>query len=259
MCGYQLLRALSGFLIAISAMISTLCLADEASHLSDKIWSYSGKTGPEYWGDLASSYSLCKEGKKQSPVDINFADSSSFIGDIDFFYQSSPLSIENNGHTIRVNYRSGSSITVANKTYELIQFHFHSPSEHKVQGKPSDMVVHLVHKSLDGEMAVVAVLFEKGQRSPFIQKIWDNMPQLPGQKNIPDTTINASDLLPVSYAYYTYTGSLTTPPCNENVKWIILKSRSELSVNQLFTFTSIFENNIRPLQPLYGRAIREQP
>jgi carbonic anhydrase len=151
-----------------------------------------------------------------------------------------------------------SSITLTGKTYELVQFHFHRPSEEKVNGRNFDMVAHLVHKADDGALAVVAVLMERGEENPFIQLLWNNMPL---EKNIavspPTPTINPSSLLPASRNYYTYMGSLTTPPCTEGVLWLVMKQPVQVSGDQIAIFSRLYRHNARPIQPAKDRLIKE--
>ncbi len=217
-------------------------------------WGYADGTGPAHWGDMKHEFSTCKTGKQQSPINISGAHSASLPA-ISFSYQATPLNVVNNGHTIQVNYAPGSHITVAGKQYELLQFHFHSPSEHEVNGKPADMVAHLVHKAADGQLGVIGVLMKKGTRNPLIEKIWKHMPTHEGEYSKAAIKINAEDLLPANRAYYHYSGSLTTPPCSEGVNWIVLKNMVDVSAAQVGAFTDIFHKSTRPVQPLNGRRI----
>jgi carbonic anhydrase len=219
-------------------------------------WGYEGEIGPAHWGDLSPEYSACKEGKMQSPVDITGAVKAD-LDDIEFNYNDVPLMIINNGHAIQVNYAGDSSIEVNGKEYKLLQFHFHGPSENTVNGKPYDMEAHLVHKSSDGELAVVAVFMKKGKKNDFIQTLWKYMPEEEGkERSVRSVKINASQLLPADKTYYSFTGSLTTPPCSEGVKWMVMKTPIEVSAKQIAKFSSIFEMNARPVQPLNGRIIK---
>ncbi len=242
---------------ALSIFLLTPATNSFAGHVAGApFWSYEGETGPSHWGDLSPEFIACKDGKRQSPVNIIGAVKAD-LEDITFDYSASQLKIINNGHTIQVNYDPGSSITVGGKTYELLQFHFHSPSEHTVDGKPYDMVAHLVHKSSDGQLAVVAVFMTKGVQNGFLQTIWDNLPAEEGiEEAVPGVKIDINDLLPADRTYYTYPGSLTTPPCSEIVSWYVLKTPVEVSVAQVSKFVSIFNKNVRPVQLLSGRVIK---
>ncbi len=248
----QFVRYLKSGFILFLLSVSTLALA--GSGHAGAHWGYGDKTGPAHWGDMKHEFSTCKTGKHQSPININSAHAANLPA-ISFSYRATPLDVVNNGHTIQVNYAPGSYITVSGKRYELLQFHFHSPSEHKIDGKPADMVAHLVHKAADGQLAVVSVLINKGVNNPLIEKIWKHMPTHKGEYSKAAIKINASDLLPTDRAYYQYSGSLTTPPCSEGVNWMVLKNRVEVSSAQIRAFTHIFHKSTRPIQALNGRQI----
>jgi carbonic anhydrase len=220
-------------------------------------WTYSGPNGPSHWGDLEPDFATCKNGKRESPIDIKNARRDSALPPIQFDYKPSPLKIINNGHTIRVDYAPGSSITVDGKTFPLTQFHFHRPSEEEIAGRKSDMVIHLVHERSDGT-AVVAVLVKSGAENPAIQKLWANLPKTEGkEEEVANLAINAADLLPTDRNYYTFDGSLTTPPCSEGVEWFVLKTPIEISIGQIATFAKFYPMNARPIQPMNGREVRE--
>ncbi|WP_150428176.1 carbonic anhydrase [Dechloromonas sp. CZR5] len=219
-------------------------------------WDYEGMGGPENWGKLDPRNKLCATGERQSPIDIKDGIKVD-VEPIKFKYQPSTFRIVDNGHTIQVEAGEG-SISLTGKTYELVQFHFHRPSEEKVNGQRFDMVVHLVHKSDEGQLAIVAVLLERGNENPFIQTLWNNMPL---EKNMPVAppvaTIDLNALLPTSRNYYTYMGSLTTPPCTEGVLWLVMKQPVQVSQDQINIFSRLYRNNTRPIQPSGGRLIKE--
>jgi carbonic anhydrase len=220
-------------------------------------WGYSGHEGPENWGKLDPAYAACAVGKRQSPIDIKGAIISELTA-LKFDYNSVPLSIIDNGHTIQVNYAPGSTLSAGGRTYVLKQFHFHHPSEEHVNGHGFDMVAHLVHADADGRTAVVAVLFKTGNANALINQLWNN---IPAEKNkavdVSGTTVNARDLLPSDLGYFTFSGSLTTPPCSEDVTWFVLKSTASLSPSQLAAFAKLYSNNARPIQPTNRREILE--
>jgi carbonic anhydrase len=169
-----------------------------------------------------------------------------------------PLNIIDNGHTVQENYAPGSTLTVGGKSYTLKQFHFHHPSEEHMNGRPYDMVAHLVHSDADGRLAVVAVFLKKGEANTFLDSVWRNIPSEKGKEvAVSSVTINLEDLLPADRGYYTFTGSLTTPPCSEGVTWYVLKHSVSLSGDQLAAFAKLYPNNARPIQPLNGREILE--
>lgn len=217
-------------------------------------WGYEGHAGPAHWGDLDKKYITCKTGKKQSPIDISGA-SHAKMKNIRFNYRSSKLAIVNNGHTIQVNIDKGSSTTIRGQKYRLLQFHFHGPSEHLVNGKPAPMEAHLVHINGKGQLAVVGVMMKKGKHNRFIAKIWKHMPSHHGMTTRVKGKINAQGLLPRKRTYYHYSGSLTTPPCSEGVNWNVMTTAIEVSPKQIAAFKKLFKHNARPAQPLNGRKI----
>lgn len=219
-------------------------------------WSYTGATGPEYWADLSPGYATCRSGKRQSPIDIRNGIKVN-QEPLKFDYKPSYFRIVDNGHTIQVSYGPGSTLTVMGRTYELVQFHFHRPSEERVDGKAYEMVAHLVHKDGEGHLAVVAVLFETGKDNPFVQTLWNNLPLEQNSEYQPTASIQISDLLPTNHDYFSYMGSLTTPPCTEGVLWLVLKHPVQLSADQLAIFTRFYPNNARPVQSSSGRIIKE--
>ena len=221
-------------------------------------WGYSGIVAPQYWGEIKEEYRLCSEGKSQSPIDISSAVVTSLPG-IQVAYRPVALDIVNNGHAIQVNYAPGSAIRVGGKTYGLLQFHFHSPSEHTIGGKAHDMVAHLVHKAADGQLAVIAVMIDGGaaQDNPFIGALWQYLPAEAGQSQRPDgASVNVADLLPPDLNYFNYSGSLTTPPCSEGVNWFVLTAPVQISDAQLARFREVIFNDARPVQPVNGRTVR---
>src|SRR5215813_7599717 len=221
-------------------------------------WSYGGSTGPAKWASLEKEFSACGLGKAQSPIDIrDAAVKRADLPAIGFDYKPSPLKIVDNGHTVQVSYAPGSSITADGKRYELLQFHFHKPSEEKVNGRSYAMVAHLVHKDADGKLAVVAVLLGHGQENALIRTLWANLPKEKEKEvEAASVAINAADLLPKDRAYYTFTGSLTTPPCSEGVTWLVLKHPTSVSGDEVNRFGKLYQMNARPTQPLNGREIK---
>ena len=221
-------------------------------------WAYEGDSGPAHWGNIKPEFELCKKGMKQSPIDVTFgrnADLSGILVD----YNSRPLEILNNGYTIQVNIAKGSKIEVERKEYDLLQFHFHSPSEHWINGKAYDLVAHFVHKENNGdELAVIGVLFEEGKTHPALQGLWKHLPKKAGEKHaVAEVTVDAAKILPSDRSYYHYSGSLTTPPCSEGVKWMVLKNPVQISKSQLAAFRAVMDGNVRPVQPLHDRMIEQ--
>jgi len=238
--------------IAVLALVVVAPLAQEhaAPH-----WTYDGKTGPDHWSELDKKFSACRAGRHQSPIDIR-APKPADLPPIQFAYQPAPLHVVNNGHTIQVNYAPGSFMTVGDKRYELRQFHFHHPSEERINGKRFEMVVHLVHANANGDLAVVAVMLDPGSANPLIASLWQHLPTHEGPEQTLDAVkIDVTELLPPDRGYYTFAGSLTTPPCSENVTWFVLKTPEPISQGQADAFGKIYRRDARPVQPLYGREV----
>lgn len=222
----------------------------------DAHWAYDGEFAPYRWGDLKSDYALCKSGTRQSPIDIRNPVVSD-VEPIQFHYEDAPLKVGNNGHTIQVEVAPGSFILHAGARYELVQFHFHTPSEERINGRTFDMVAHLVHKSAQGRLAVVAVLLTAGKEQATLQQIWSAMPGTANRtRERLDVMINAAKLLPADPAFYSFMGSLTTPPCTEDVQWLVMKTPVEISREQISHFAALYPMNARPLQASNDRLIK---
>jgi carbonic anhydrase len=221
-------------------------------------WSYEGETGPQAWGKLKPEFNLCATGKRQSPINID--ESTTLQGPaepLQFNYTPSGGSVLNNGHTIQVDLYGDNSLTVRGSNYKLVQFHFHNPSEEQINYRSFAMVVHLVHKNAEGQLAVVSVLLDAGEASDLINKVWTYMPLESGDRvRMPLGLIDLNELLPKDQRYYQFMGSLTTPPCSEGVLWMVLKQTSTASREQIKLFSQLFPQNARPVQPANGRAIR---
>lgn len=230
--------------------------ADNPAAAMHHHWSYEGETGPAHWAKLRPDYAACANGKRQSPIDIRDGIRVNLEA-IRFDYKPMQFRIVDNGHTVQVNLGEGSSLVVMGKRYALQQFHFHRPSEERVQGRLYDMSAHLVHRNDEGQLAVVAVLLEKGAEHPLIQTLLNNLPLEQDSEMAPDEPIDPSRLLPENRAYWTYMGSLTTPPCSEGVLWMVLKQPLQLAAEQVAIFSRVFRNNSRPIQSQNGRLIKE--
>jgi len=220
-------------------------------------WGYEGEGGPEAWGSLSQEYAVCGEGSSQSPIDVAGATNTT-LTPISFSYEDTPLAIFNNGHTIEVEYHEGSSIVYNEKTYDLLQFHFHQPSEHTIDGETFAMELHLVHRNANGNLAVVGVMIAEGEATnEAYSVVFDNLPTQVGEPDEEaELTINVADLLPMdTETFFTYEGSLTTPPCTEIVRWLVLAEPVTLSTEQIAAFGAIYDNNARPVQPLNTRDL----
>ena len=222
-------------------------------------WSYEGENGPQAWGKLKPDFNVCAIGKRQSP--INIEESGTLQGPaepLQFNYQLSSGTVVNNGHTIQVDLNGDNSVTVRGSSYKLLQFHFHNPSEERVNYRGFAMVAHLVHKNAEGQLAVVAVLLDPGVANALINKVWTYMPLDTGDRvRMPTGLIDMNELLPKDQRYYQFMGSLTTPPCTEGVLWLVLKQPTTVSREQIKLFSQLFPNNARPVQPVNGRAVRD--
>ncbi|MFZ6726742.1 carbonic anhydrase [Undibacterium sp. MH2W] len=219
-------------------------------------WAYQGDNGPLSWGKLSPANAKCESGDRQSPIDIRDGIKVN-LDPIVFDYRSSGFNVVDNGHTIQVNVGAGNYITVLGRNYELVQFHFHKPSEERVNGRSAEMVIHLVHKDADGKLAVVAVLIERGKPQSAVQQVWNNLPLEKNQPQEAMAPLDLNQLLPAKRDYFTYMGSLTTPPCTEGVLWMVMKEPIELSSEQLAIFNRLYPMNARPIQKTSGRLIKE--
>ena len=222
-------------------------------------WSYAGETGPEHWASLDSSYEIMATGLRQSPINLTVTDISSAEPLVSINYQDSSVAVINNGHTIQVNVYDENYISIDGKEYELIQFHFHSPSEHTLNGEHFPLEAHFVHMSTDGELAVVGVLFDNlGVVNLEIEPIWDVMPETEEDPSVfLESTLNPEILFPLLKTAYSYTGSLTTPPGTEGVKWIVMKNTKSISSFHVDEFIAINGTNSRPTQDINEREINE--
>lgn len=230
---------------------------DDGSHDDKPHFSYSGLTGPANWGVLAEEWSACREGIEQSPVDIAGTTANAELPELVIDYHDTPAHLMNNGHTWQVNYETGSTLTYDGDTYDLLQFHFHAPSEHSIDGQRADAELHLVHSNSDGDLAVVGVLINAGAANTWLAEFWDDIPRSEGETEL-GYEINAEGGLPADRSYYTYPGSLTTPPCSEIVTWLVLKTPIEASQEQIDAMNNNLGDNARPLQSLNGRTIEEK-
>jgi len=239
-------------LAALALGVATMAAAQTTAH-----WDYEGKTGPLVWGKLDPAYKACSAGHEQSPIDIRGAHLNKALQPIEFHYIAGPVTLENNGHTIVVHVDPGSYIVAGGVRYDLVQFHFHHPSEEAVKGKLTDMVIHLVHKSADGKLAVIAVRLNEdiGNPNAILATLWPHLPKTAGATEKVADMVSPGGLLPADRGYWTYMGSLTTPPCTEGVRWFVFEQELTLSRDQLRTIAAIFRMNSRPLQDTHGRRI----
>ena len=227
-----------------------------AKHGHDAHWSYEGTGAPETWARQKPEFAQCAVGKRQSPIDIRDGIQVQ-LDPVQFDYKPSAFRVVDNGHTVQVNVAPGNAIEVMGRRYELVQFHFHRPSEERIGGRAFDMVAHLVHKDADGRLAVVAVLLDKGSAQPVVQQVWNNLPLEKGDEVAARAPIDLNQLLPEQRGYFTYMGSLTTPPCSEGVLWMVMKQPVPVSDYQIAVFSRLYPMNARPIQQASGRLIKE--
>lgn len=226
----------------------------EVTHASH--WDYEGDGGPLRWGRINPAWSQCEIGKRQSPIDIRDGIRVDLEA-INFDYKPARFSVLDTGRTVQVNMGAGNTITVAGRMYELMQFHFHRPSEERINGKNFAMVVHLEHKDVDGKLAIVAAMITEGTPNPLVQTIWNNLPLEKNDATSPTVAIDMNQMLPLRREYYTYMGSMTTPPCTEGVLWLVMKEPIQLSAQQMAIFARLYPMNARPIQVGNGRLIKE--
>jgi len=239
----------------ISVLVGGMVLASCAVFAgSETHWTYSGAGGPNEWAKLTPEYSACA-GKNQSPINLTGFIKAD-LKPIKFAYQAGGNEILNNGHAVQVNYAAGSSITVDSIQFDLKQFHFHAPSEHLINGKSYPMEAHFVHADKDGNLAVIAVMFKEEAENKALTKIWPLMPKNVGEKSALSSPFAAAGLLHSNRDYYRYNGSLTTPPCSEGVRWLVMKEPVSASKEQVEAFSHLMHHpNNRPVQPVNARSV----
>lgn len=220
-------------------------------------WTYLGKSGPLNWGKLDPAYRTCSQGEQQSPIDIRGARLNKELKPIEFHYISGPVTLENTGNLIIVRVNPGGYIVADGVKYNLEQIVFHHPSEHAVRGKLTDMEAQLVHKSADGKIAIIAqrLIMDPGSPNALIAALWEHLPTQAGATDKVTSNVNAGGLLPADRGYWTYMGSMTTPPCTEGVRWFVMEQNLTISREQLRQFAGIFRVNTRQLQDTHGRKI----
>ena len=240
--------------IALCVSVLALVFSVSAQKTHSAHWSYEGATGPEHWSALSPDFSACQAGRQQSPIDITNPVNSD-LSAIEFHYKPAEVKVIDNGHTIQVNYPPGSYIVVEGHRYELVQFHFHHPSEELINGRRYDLVVHMVHQDADQHKAVVAVLANQGPGNLAIDEVLKQLPRIKEKEVSTAGTIDPRDLLPKKRGYYQFKGSLTTPPCTEGVRWIVLKNPVTVSKSALGQFSARYPHNARPAQPRNAREV----
>lgn len=237
----------------MAALMVTSLSCAAAEHSSH--WGYEGEDKPENWGKLSPEFSTCENGKNQSPINIEHV-FKTHHDKLKLVFKPGKQEIINNGHTIQVNVGEGNTLQIDNEVFTLQQFHFHAPSENEIKGKQFPMEAHFVYKNKNGELAVVALMFNKGKTNPELAKAWQQIPTEVEAMATLTQPVDIKALLPNRLDFYRFSGSLTTPPCTEGVRWIVLEQESSASAEQIEKFHSIMHHdNNRPIQPLNGRII----
>lgn len=255
---------LAAALLAISTLLAGCSDDDESAIVTSEThttpFAYTGYAGPAFWDELSSDNGECAMGNQQSPINLSSGTADAGLQSLDLDLHSTAIHMINNGHTLELEYHDGSYLTLAGAKYELLQFHFHTLSEHAVDGEHAEMELHAVFKNADsGKLAVIGQLYDLGEPNTFLANLVDHLPMTTGQTKELETKVNLMDGLTSTAGYYRYEGSLTTPPCSPIVTWTVLKEHATLSQAQLDSFRMIMGNNFRPLQPLGGRNVLMTP
>jgi carbonic anhydrase len=237
-----------------AAAASAASAAEAALHPLQ--WDYAGPGGPEAWARIQPGAEKCATGTRQSPIDIRDGIAVD-LEPIRFDYRPGAFSVLDDGHGVQVHVEPGNAISVGGRRYELVRLDFHRPAEERIEGRPFDMDVHLVHQDAEGHQAVVAVLLERGAPQPVVQAVWNNLPLEKHEEAKGVVPLDPSRLLPDDKRYYTYMGSLTTPPCSEGVLWMVMKQAVPVSPEQIAIFAHLYPMNARPIQQAQGRLIKE--
>jgi carbonic anhydrase len=229
----------------------------KVQHKPDVEWGYTGARGPAFWSTLSPKFKIARDGKRQSPIDIQLKKANTeALPPLRFEYRKERLSAINNGHTIQHNEQPGSFLHVGELTFALEQFHVHVPSEHTIDGQHAAMEVHFVHKSKSGDVAVLAVLVQPGTKNAVNPPRYKELPKESGEEvEVENAFRNPLDLLPKDHSYVTYPGSFTTPPCTEGVRWIVMTTPINIRPEALAEFKRTIGGNNRPVQPLRGRRV----
>lgn len=248
--------SLKNTFIGIFIIVVTALLLSEGEPKPYAHWSYDGDEGQNNWASLDERFEMCAKGLNQSPINISTPIDATLV----------PLILEgnakaktfvNNGHTVQANFEKGNYLTIENKKYELKQIHFHIPSENHIDGKVFPMEAHLVHADKNNNLAVIGVMFEVSEDNTVLNKLLRNLPENKDQKEEVKSEIFGYEILPESKEYYRFNGSLTTPPCSEGVKWIVLKTPVTISKSQLKDFEAVLPRNARDIQDINARTILE--
>lgn len=247
-------RSALRFAFGAAAALCPLCTAGGARAAGELHWSYDGHEGPDAWAKLSPEWRACTESIEESPIDLRDPIKAE-LGLLSFAYKRMPVRVINNGHTIQVNCLAGSQAQIGRDTYDLVQYHFHHPSEHILAGQRFELELHFVHRDKAGHLAVVGVFIHAGAANATLQSLWSVLPAKAGPEKWTSVSFNPDRLLPANSSYYRYYGSLTTPPCTDGVLWTVFKEPIEASEAQIRQFAQLYPNNARPVQPLHHRFL----
>ncbi|MCJ8319495.1 MAG: carbonic anhydrase family protein [Colwellia sp.] len=236
-------------------LTSLLSLTATSTIASETAWKYEGKQGSAHWGELSEKFGLCSTGVNQSPINITSVIEAN-LPPLTMNYHKSQVSEINNGHTVQANITGNNTFTNDAGTFDLLQFHFHAPSENTIEGKSFPLEAHFVHADQDGRLAVIGVMFELGEENSELAKLWKNMPEDSHSQATLLKELSALNLMPKEKSYYRFNGSLTTPPCTEGVRWFVLKDTIKASKAQINKFRTVMGTDTnRPVQPINARVI----
>ncbi|NKX90112.1 carbonic anhydrase [Nocardia coubleae] len=245
-----------GALAALALLAVAGCGGSGQAAHSDVHWDYDAE-GPDHWADLDSRFVTCRSGHAQSPIDLPAHTELHPDEHIEIEYRPlSSVEVVNNGHTIQANVApgSGNRIVVDGSAFELTQFHFHLPSEHTVDGAEAAMELHFVHADRAGRLAVLAVLLRAQPDSVPLGAVLAAAPDRVGATRTV-TSIDPRAYLPTGFAQFRYEGSLTTPPCTEGVRWIVLREPAPVAIADVEHYRALFPHTNRPVQPRFGRPV----
>lgn len=221
----------------------------------EELWAYEGPRGPEAWGSASADFALCESGVEQSPINIDASSPSGTfnvgLDNVAMSWAPSDISVVDLGHTVQANVAPGNTTVLDGVTYDLLQFHFHKPSEHTVDGEAFPMELHFVHATPDGQLGVLGVLLAQGDANPGFAQILTNQTAVAPGATV--TGFDLTSLLPADLGRWRYAGSLTTPPCSEGVNWNVLSTPITLSGDQISSF--LYNGTARPTQPLVDRSV----
>jgi carbonic anhydrase len=239
---------------ALSLSLAGLAALAAPAMAQEVEWSYQGQTGPEHWATLSPAFATCGSGQRQSPIDIRGVVRRG-AGRIRTHYRRTAVELENTGHTIDVEPERRQTLKLGGRRYRLLQLHFHSPSEHTLRGKRFALEIHFVHQADDGSRAVLGVLVRRGRRNRTFGRLLDAFPRGVDERAQLEGPINLRRLLPGSRQAFRYSGSLTTPPCTEGIRWLVLRRAIKFSAGQVAAYRELFFPTNRPVQPRNGRRI----